>query len=58
MGKNMKADIYYLFDDGKRIVYSKSFEKVLNKTINTRDGKIYINNVLVWVQNPSKWLFV
>lgn len=48
----MKADTYYLFDNGKRVAYSKSFERVLNKTTKTKDGMIYINNVLIWVQNP------
>ena len=55
---NMKEDAYYLFNEGKRIAYSKVFEKVLNKTINTSDGEIYFNNVLVWVQNPNKLIFV
>lgn len=50
----MKENTYYLFDKDKRIAYSKSFERVLNKTIETKDGKIYFNNVLVWVQNPHK----
>lgn len=48
----MKENTYYLFDNEKRVAYSKSFEKVLNKTINTSNGKIYYNDVLVWVQNP------
>lgn len=48
----MKENTYYLFDNGKRISYSYSFEKVLNKTTSTKDGKIYYNNQLVWVQNP------
>lgn len=49
----MKENTYYLFDNGKKIAYSKYFEKVLNKTVNTKDGMIYCNNVLVWVQNPQ-----
>lgn len=54
--QNMKANTYYLFDKEKRVAYSKSFEIVLNRTINTSDGKIYFNDVLVWVQNPDKYL--
>lgn len=52
--KAVKENTYYLFDDGKRIAYSYKLERVLNKTVNTKDGKIYYNNVLVWVQNPNK----
>lgn len=52
----MKENTYYLFDNGKRVAHSRSFERVLNKTIGLRDGQIYFNNVLVWVQNPSKYL--
>lgn len=48
----MKENTYYLFDNEKRVAYSGSFERVLNKTVNTKDGKIYFNNVLIWVQNP------
>lgn len=48
----MKENVYYLFDNGKKIGYSKSFETVLNRTVNTKDGKIYYNNKLIWVQNP------
>lgn len=48
----MKENTYYLFDNGKRVAYSHSFEKVLNKTVGLQDGKIYYNNVLIWVQNP------
>ena len=50
----MKANTYYLFDNEKRVAYSKNLEKVLNKAINTSNGKIYYNNVLVWVQNPKE----
>lgn len=49
----MKANTYYLFDTDKRIAFSGSFEKVLNKTTDTNNGKIYYNNVLIWVQNPQ-----
>lgn len=52
----MKENTYYLFDNEKRIGYSKSFERVLNKTTETKDGKIYFNNVLIWVQNPYKYI--
>lgn len=48
----MKANTYYLYDGEKEITHSGCFEKVLNKTIGTKDGKIFYNNVLVWVQNP------
>lgn len=51
----MKENTYYLFDNEKKISHSRSFERVLNKTVNTKDGKIYFNNVLVWVQNPNKY---
>lgn len=52
----MKESTYYLFDNGKRVAYSRSFERVLNKTVSTTDGEIYFNNVLIWAQNPSKYL--
>jgi len=48
----MKENTFYLFDGRKRVAYSYSFERVLKKTVNTKDGKIYYNNTLVWVQNP------
>ena len=48
----MKANTYYLFDNEKRIAFSGSFEKLLNKTIYTVNAKIYYNDVLIWVQNP------
>lgn len=48
----MKENTYYLFDNGKKIAHSIHFDYVLNKTIKTKDGKIYYNNVLIWVQNP------
>lgn len=50
----MKADTYYLFENGKRIAHSKSLEDILNKTIGTKNGKIYYNEVVVWVQNPKE----
>ena len=52
----MKENTYYLFDNEKRIAYSNSLERVINKTVNTTDGEIYFNNNLIWVQNPSKYL--
>ena len=48
----MKANIYYLFDDSKKVAHSQYFEKLLNKSIDTTNGKIYYNNILVWVKNP------
>lgn len=51
----MKRDTYYLMENGKRVAYSCSLEKVLNKTVNTKDGMIYYNDVLVWVQNTNKY---
>lgn len=48
----MTANTYYLYDNGKLIARSYSFEKVLNRTTKTKDGKIYFNNNLIWVQNP------
>lgn len=52
----MKENIYYLFDNGKRVAHSYKFERVLNKTVDTKDGEIYFNNKLIWVQNPDKYL--
>jgi hypothetical protein len=51
----MKRDTYYLFESGSRIAYSKVFEKVLNKTINTKNGVIYFNNHMIWIQNTNKY---
>ena len=51
-GENMKANTYYLFDNGKKIAFSGSFERLLNKTTKTENAEIYYNNVLVWKQNP------
>ena len=50
----MKRNTYYLFDNEKKIAYSGSFERVLNKTITTINGKIYYNNILVWIQHPTE----
>ena len=51
---NMKANTYYLFDNGKKIAFSGSFERLLNKTTKTENAEIYYNNVLVWKQNPQE----
>lgn len=51
----MKPDTYYLFDCGKKIAFSGSFERLLNKTAHTEDAEIYYNGNLIWVQNPSKY---
>lgn len=48
----MKANTYYLYDNGKKIAFSKSLERLINKTVNTVNAKIYYNNILIWVQNP------
>lgn len=50
---SMKENTYYLFCNEKKIAHSYSLERLLNKTIGLKDGKIYYNNVLVWVQNPN-----
>lgn len=49
---SMEKDTYYLYDGSKKVAYSGSLERLINKTINTKDGKIYYNNILIWVQNP------
>lgn len=48
----MKPNTYYLFDNGKRIAFSCKLERLINKTTETKDAKIYFNNILIWVQNP------
>ena len=50
----MKANTYYLFDNGKKIAFSGSFERLLNKTTKTENAEIYYNNVLVWKQSPQE----
>ena len=50
----MKENTYYLFDNGKKIAFSGSFERLLNKTTKTENAEIYRNNVLVWKQNPQE----
>jgi hypothetical protein len=47
----MKENTYYLFENGKQVHHSGSFEKILNFTCETTNGMIYYNNVLIWVQN-------
>ena len=51
----MKADTYYLFENEKRIAFSGSFEKLLNKTTKTTNAKIYYNGCLVWVKNTNDY---
>ena len=46
----MKENTYYLFDNGKKIAFSKNFEKLLKKTTKTKNAEIYYNNILVWKQ--------
>ncbi len=48
----MKRNTYYLYDGGKLVAYSAYFEKLLNKTVHTKDGVILFNGVIVWKQNP------
>ena len=48
----MKCNVYYLFDNGKKLTFSVSFERLLNMTTKTVNAEIYYNNVLVWKQNP------
>ena len=50
----MKENIYYLYENEKRVAFSYSFEKILNKTIKTENGMIYYNNILVWIQHPTE----
>ena len=52
----MKENTYYLFDGNRKICYSCRFEKVLNRTTKTTDGKIFFNGCLVWAQNPDKYI--
>lgn len=48
----MKVNTYYLYENGKQIAFSGSFERLLNKTVDTENAEIYFNNVLVWKQKP------
>ena len=52
----MVANKYYLYDNNKQIAFSGSLEKLINKTTTTKDAVIKFNNIVVWVQNPSKYL--
>ena len=51
----MKNNIYYLVENDKVIARSYKMEYVLNKTVKTKDGKIFYNGCLVWTQNPDKY---
>ena len=48
----MKPNVYYLFDNGKKLTFSASFERLLKMTTKTDNAVIYYNNVVVWKQNP------
>ena len=52
----MIANKYYLFEGNEKIAFSGSLEKLINKTTTTKDAIIKFNNIVVWVQNPSKYL--
>ena len=51
----MKADTYYLYENDKKISFSYSFEKLLNKTTTTKNAKIFYNGCLIWAQNTSDY---
>lgn len=48
----MKANTYYLYENEKKVAFSGSLERLINKTVHTTDGKIFYNNVLIWAQKP------
>ena len=48
----MQSNVYYLFDNGKKLAFSVNFERLLNMTTNTVNAEIYYNDVLVWKQKP------
>ena len=50
----MKNNTYYLFDNNKQIAFSGSLDRILNKTIATTNGKVYYNNMLIWVKHPTR----
>ena len=50
----MKENTYYLFDNEKQIAHSGSLERVLNKSSNTVNGRIYYNGVVVWIKHLTK----
>ena len=52
----MKANVYYLYENGQLLHYSGSFERLLNYTAKTTRAEIYYNNVLVWIQRPEDYL--
>ena len=52
----MKANTYYLFENGKQLHFSYSLAKLLRYTTETTRAEIYYNNVLVWVQRPDDYL--
>ena len=41
----MKANTYYLYENGKQLHYSYSLEKLLKYTIDTTRAEIYFNNI-------------
>ena len=47
----MKANTYYLIENGKILHYSYKFERVLNFTVETKDAEFYYNRILIWKQN-------
>ena len=52
----MKANVYYLFENGQLLHYSGSLERLINYTTETTRAEIYYNNILVWVQRPDDYL--
>lgn len=52
----MKVNTYYLFENGKKLHFSYSLEKLIKYTVNTHNAEIYYNDVLVWVQNPNNYI--
>lgn len=38
----MKANTYYLFENGKKLHFSYSLEKLINYTVNTHNAEIYM----------------
>jgi hypothetical protein len=52
----MKANTYYLYENGKRLHFSYSLEKLIRFTVDTHSAEIYFNGVLVWVQRPENYI--
>lgn len=52
----MKANTYYLIENGKVLHFSGSLERLINFTVKTKEAEIYFNGNLIWVQQPSKYL--